>query len=655
MAEKYSIDNEHETANGESSDAKSSKAAVFYDEPSEQSDSITKSRSLVEEASLDYDNFDVEEFLKNLSPFPGVYRFIDANDTILYVGKAKNLKKRVTSYFRSASTLTEKHINLKAAMHRLEVTLTNSEAEALVLENQLIKQNKPKYNVLLRDDKSYPFVLVTDEAFPRVSFYRGRRRDQGNYFGPFPSVPAVRDTLAILHRVFKLRQCEDSVFKHRSRPCLQFQIKRCSGSCCGEISAENYRKDVEHAKWFLRGKSDLVIRAITEKMEAASMALDFELAAEYRDQIQHLRTVQMRQYVDAGKGNIDVISAEVQSGTACVQVLFIRDGMLLGNRAFYPKLPAEDSVNELIGQFISQFYADKNIPEEIIVSDPIEESAALSELLSELSEHSVKIKHQVRGERSRWVGMASKNAKAALKAHLDSKAWLSSKFEALESALELDFTIERAECFDISHTMGEATVASCIVYNREGPVKNDYRRYNIEDITPGDDYAAMAQAITRRYGKTVDEKKLPDVLFIDGGKGQLNQAVNVLSQLQVQGITLIGVSKGPDRHSGWEKLHVYGEDKERLLPEDSNALQLVIQIRDEAHRFAITGHRARREKARKHSVLQNIPGVGAKRRQALIKHFGGAAQVSRASVEDISQVNGISSGLAQEIYDHLHN
>lgn len=624
---------------------------VSTDSPSDlmADEAASLSRELAEQA------FDIDEFLRSLSPLPGVYRFVDEHGVVLYVGKAKNLKKRVSSYFQKASSLTEKHINLKAAMHHLEVTLTNSEAEALVLENQLIKQHKPKYNVLLRDDKSYPFVLVTEEDYPRITFYRGRRRDKGHYFGPFPSKTSVRETLAILHRVFKLRQCEDSVFHNRTRPCLQYQIKRCSGSCCDLISPDAYRQDVEHAKWFLQGKSDQVIQAISEKMEAASSALDFEQAAEYRDQIQHLRTVQMRQYVDSGKGNIDVISAATQSGTACVQVLFIRDGMLLGNRAFYPKLPSGESVGELLADFISQFYADKTIPNEILISDPIDDADELSALLSTIAEHKVTIKSNVRSDRRRWIDMSLKNAKSALQAHLDSKSWVSSKFDALEEALELDFTIDRAECFDISHSSGEATVASCVVYNREGPVKNDYRRYNIENIEAGDDYAAMAQALTRRYGKNTDDRKLPDVLFIDGGKGQLNQAVQVLSQLQIQGITLVGVSKGPDRHAGWETLHVHGEAEPRALTEYSTALQLVIQIRDEAHRFAITNHRKRRDKARTQSVLQNIPGVGAKRRQALIKYFGGAAQVSRASVEDIAQVNGISPALAQQIYDYLHS
>lgn len=617
--------------------------------------SVTQpARDIIAESAPDYTDFDVEEFLKNLTVQPGVYRFIDANNTILYVGKAKNLKKRVSSYFRKASSLTVKLINLKAAMQRLEVTITNSEAEALVLENQLIKQHKPKYNVLLRDDKSYPFIRITDEDYPRIMSYRGRRKDKGHFFGPFPSLGAVRETLGILHRVFKLRQCEDSVFANRSRPCLQYQIKRCSGSCTDMISREQYQRDVEHAKLFLQGKSDQVINVIVDKMEAASAALAFEQAADYRDQIQQLRTVQMRQHVDAGHGNIDIIAAEVQSGTACVQVLFIRDGMLLGNRAYYPKLPADETINELLSTFVSQFYVEKQIPTEIVVSESIDDAEPLSEFLSALVGQKITVKHNVRGDRARWVEMCQKNAKAALKAHLDSKSWISDKFADLEAALGLDFTIERAECFDISHSSGEATVASCVVYNREGPVKNDYRRYNIDDITPGDDYAAMAQAITRRYGKAVDERKLPDVLFIDGGKGQLNQAVNVLSQLQVQDITLIGVSKGPDRHAGWEKLHVYGEQEARMLPEDSNALQLVIQIRDEAHRFAITNHRKRRDKARQQSVLQGIPGVGAKRRQALIKHFGGAAQISKAGVEDIAQVPGISQALAEQIYDYMH-
>lgn len=600
-------------------------------------------------------DFDRKNFLKTLPTQPGVYRIFDADGEVLYVGKARNLKNRVANYFRERQP-SPRHDNLVRQLARVEVTVTHTEGEALLLENTLIKELKPRYNVLLRDDKSYPYIYLSNHEFPRLSIYRGAKNLPGRFFGPYPSAGAVRDTLNILQKVFQLRQCEDSFFNNRSRPCLQHQIKRCSAPCTSVINQPQYQHDVENTVLFLEGKSDQIIKNLVARMEQSATELDFEQAALYRDQIKRLRQVQERQHVSGERGNLDVVAVATQGGEACVQVFFFRDGRLLGNNHFFPKIPQGEQPGSVLNAFISQYYTRRELPQELVLSHDPEERELLIEALQDHAGHRVTISTKVRAERSRWLDMALRNARHTLAVQLSSKAGMRRRFEALQDALDLDIDISRMECFDISHTMGEATVASCVVFNEEGPLKSDYRRYNIEGITPGDDYAAMKQALTRRYTRIQQEEgKRPDILFIDGGKGQLTQARHVLQELQVDDVNIIGIAKGSDRKAGLEMLYRAENNQPLVLPSDSAALHLIQQIRDEAHRFAITGHRQRRAKARTTSVLEEIPGVGQKRRQSLLKQFGGLQQLSRAGVEDIAGVDGISRALAQRIYDVLHS
>lgn len=598
--------------------------------------------------------FDAKAFIRSLTVLPGVYRMLDGKGQLLYVGKARNLKRRVASYFRTNPS-SAKIRSLVANTRAMEVTVTHTEAEALILESNLIKEFKPRYNVLLRDDKSYPYIYLSAGDFPRLSLHRGAKQPQGRYFGPYPNANAVRETLQLLQKVFRLRQCEDSFFRNRSRPCLQYQIKRCSGPCAAMIERAEYQRDVRDAVLFLEGRSGQLIDDLVQRMEAASSQLRYEEAALYRDQIAQLRQIQERQYVSGTKGDLDVIACAVQGGTACVQVFFFRDGRLLGNKDFFPRIPEEESPATVLAAFLPQYYLDKSVPGEILISHELADGPLLSEVLQEHAGHRVAITARVRGERSRWLDMAVRNAEHALNAQLSSKAGMRRRFESLRDALGLEFELSRLECFDISHTQGEATVASCVVFTTEGPLKSDYRRYNIEGINPGDDYAAMHQALHRRYSRLVaGEGSLPDILFIDGGKGQLAEARQVLEELQVAGVITIGIAKGSDRKAGLEALYLSERNHPFILPPDSAALHLIQQIRDEAHRFAITGHRQRRSKARLSSPLEKIAGVGRQRRQALLKQFGGLQQLARAGVEDIARVDGISTDLAQRIYDAFH-
>lgn len=604
--------------------------------------------------------FDSKAFLKTLTARPGVYRMYDAAGEILYVGKARNLKKRVASYFTRGDHGVKTQ-TMVAQIRRIEVTVTHTEGEALLLENNLIKALQPRYNILLRDDKGYPYIHLSDDTFPRLSFYRGKRGGRGRYFGPYPSSNAVRESLNLLQKLFPVRQCDDTFFSHRTRACLQYQIKRCSGPCVGLVTVEQYREHVRHAVMFLEGRNNEVIDELVRRMEAAAAALDFESAAIYRDQIANLRRVQERQYVSGHAGtDCDVIAVATAAGAACVQVFFIRGGHNLGNKTFYPRNAAGAEPGELLGAFLSQHYlgdaqGERPIPPEILLGQPLEEAAALAEVLSQQAGRRVLLSSRLRGERARWVEMARHNAEHALAAHLASKTHLLSRFEALQEALRLEAMPQRIECFDISHTMGERTVASCVVFDWEGPVKSDYRRYNIEDITPGDDYAAMHQALTRRFRRLQEgEGKAPDILLIDGGAGQVRQAHDVLEELAVSGVLVVGVAKGPTRKAGLEQLVLSGGEAPTILPPESPALHLIQQVRDEAHRFAITGHRQRRAKARRTSSLEDIPGLGPKRRQQLLRQFGGLQEVARAGVEDLAQVHGISRQLAQRIYDALH-
>jgi excinuclease ABC subunit C len=604
--------------------------------------------------------FDSKAFLKTLPHKPGVYRMIGANDEVLYVGKAKDLKNRVSSYF-TGKLVNSRIWSMVNQVQDVQITITNTEAEALLLESNLIKKHKTRYNVLLRDDKSYPYIFVsTNDEFPRITFHRGSRRRAGEYFGPYPSAGAVREALNLLQKLFQVRQCEDSYFANRSRPCLQYQIKRCTAPCTDEISAKDYRMSVNHSMAFLNGKSEEVINELVEQMEHAAEQLAFEKAADIRDRIEKLRQISQQQYVSGGQGNVDVIALQYASGTASVQVFTIRRGNNLGNKNFFPKLPNLDvNETEILASFVSQYYLSHEIPGDILFSQLPDNAEVLTEMLSLKAGHNVAFFSNVRGERARWVEMASRNALHALQTQLQSKSGMQDRLLALQEALQLDYIPMRMECFDISHTMGEATVASCVVFGTEGAMKQGYRRFNIKGIEPGDDYAAMKQVLERRFRKvaeTIDneEAKLPDILFIDGGKGQVAQAVQVLADLQVSGVDIVGVAKGEGRKPGLETLIVENGQERVNLPEHSKALHLIQQIRDESHRFAITGHRQKREKARTSSPLENIPGLGPKRRQQLLKQFGGIRAISRASAEELSKVQGISRQLAEQIYDRFN-
>jgi len=599
--------------------------------------------------------FDSKSFLRTLTSRPGVYRMLGEQGEILYVGKARNLKKRVASYFRN-SGLAPKTQALMRQMSAVDVTVTNTEAEALILENNLIKTHRPRYNVLLRDDKSYPFIyLSTEQTYPRLALHRGVRRGKGRYFGPYPDAGAVRESLHLLQRMFRVRQCQDSFFRNRSRPCLQYQIKRCNAPCVGLISPQDYAQDVHHTVLFLEGKSSALNDELVEKMEQAASSLDFEQAAVFRDQIASLRRVQERQYVSGESGDLDIVACVLSGGLACVQVFFVRKGANLGNKIFFPKIPADSSHEDVLSAFLAQYYLAHPVPEKILMNCRPEGEAVLAEVLSEKAGRKVVLAHRVRGEKARWLQLGVQNAEQALAARLSSQAGMSRRLQLLQQVLRLDELPSRIECFDISHTQGEGTVASCVVFDREGPRKSDYRRFGIRDIVPGDDYAAMQQALLRRYTRIKKEDaKLPEVVLIDGGKGQLSSAQQVMQELQIDEMLLVGVSKGPERKPGMEILHIPSQQRHFGLEPSSPALHLIQQIRDEAHRFAITGHRQRRARARAVSPLEAIPGVGPRRRQQLLKQFGGMQEVARAGVEDLCGVPGISRTLAQQIYDAFH-
>ncbi len=604
--------------------------------------------------------FDSKAFLKTLTSRPGVYRMLDAEGTVIYVGKAKNLKRRVSSYFQRQG-LTPKTQALVSNINAIEVTVTHTENEALLLENNLIKSLRPRYNILLRDDKSYPYLFLSDDAFPRLGFHRGKRGKKGRYFGPYPSTSAVRESLNLLQKLFPVRQCEEHFYRNRSRPCLQYQIKRCSAPCVGLVTEEQYAEDVRHAVMFLQGKDNAIIDELVGRMEQASHRLEFEQAAHYRDQIANLRRVQEKQYVMGEGGDLDVVAARVRNGVGCVQVFFIRGGRNLGNKSYFPSHIAQSDEAELLQAFLPQYYlaegrSGTSLPGEIILSASLSEQKLLQQVLSEKAGRKLALSDSVRGDRARWLELAVTNAEQALSSHLAAKANIYARFIALQEAFGLAEMPQRLECFDISHTMGEATVASCVVFDTNGALKSDYRRFNIEGITPGDDYAAMKQALMRRFKRLKEgEGKFPDILLIDGGKGQLAQAEEVMEELQVVNVMLIGVAKGPERRPGLEQLILSGQSQPTILPADSPALHLVQQVRDEAHRFAITGHRQRRAKARRSSILEGIPGLGPKRRQQLLKQFGGLQEVARAGVEDLTKIKGISRQLAQSIYDIFHN
>ena len=623
---------------------------------SEQSSGSTEENS----DQINQHGFNATAFLKTLTSKPGVYRMLNKDGKVIYVGKAKNLKKRVSSYFARTDQPAKTRV-MVSHIAAIETAVTHTENEALILESNLIKSLKPQYNVTYRDDKSYPYIyLSAHKDYPRLSYYRGLKKPKGRYFGPYPSAGAVRESLNLLQKIFLVRQCEDTFYSNRSRPCLQYQIKRCSAPCVQQISVEAYQEDVRHAVMFLEGKNSSVIDELVKKMEQASHQLHFEKAALYRDQIAALRKVQEKQYITAdGESDLDVIAGMIRGGTASVQVFNVRGGMNLGNKSYFPKLSEHTTVDEMLAAFIAQYYIGKTglrmLPGEILLNETPAEDQWLQNVLSEQAGKKVKLSTNVRGERARWVSLAVANANSALDAHLAGKQNMLGRFEVLQEVLELDATPQRIECFDISHTMGEATVASCVVCDQNGPLKSDYRRFNIEGITPGDDYAAMLQALTRRYRRLKEgEGKMPDVLLIDGGKNQMAQAEKVLEELQITGITLLGVAKGPDRKAGLETLHLSGQQQPLRLKPNSPALHLIQLVRDESHRFAIAGHRAKRGKARNTSPLEEIPGLGPKRRQQLLRQFGGLQGISSAGVEDLANVKGISKALAEKIYGVFH-
>jgi excinuclease ABC subunit C len=599
--------------------------------------------------------FDAKSFVDSLPVRPGVYRMLDAQGEILYVGKARNLKSRVGSYFQP-SNVHPKVQALVAKTASMEVTIANSDTEALLLEFNLIKKHRPRFNVVLRDDKSFPYLhCETRHEFPRLAFYRGSRHEPGRYFGPYPSAGAVRETLQQVQKLFRLRNCEDSYFANRSRPCLQYQIQRCTAPCVGLISKEDYARDVSAAIKVLEGRNDEVNQDLMRRMESAAAALHFEEAAQVRDQLAKLKAVQAQQIVTADLDHdADVIAVSAGNGEYCVALMFIRGGRSLGSTTFFPKAPLAEPP-EVLAAFVAQYYLQRESPPEIIVEREFDEMPLLEATLAERAGHKVRIASQVRGIRARWLEMMRNNAEQALAMRGLARASIESSLEDLRDAFDLEEAPNRIECFDISHTGGTDTVASCVVFGEEGPLKSEYRRFNIGGIAPGDDYAAMYQALTRRYKRVRDgEITAPDVLLIDGGKGQLAEAAKVLAEVGVTGITLIGVAKGADRRPGQEQLFLLGRDTPTILPADSRALHLIQRVRDEAHRFAITGHRRKRAKRHSQSILETIPGLGPVKRRELLKQFGGLQGVLRAGVDDFVQIRGLGRELAEVIYEHLH-
>lgn len=600
--------------------------------------------------------FDIKAFLDHLTERPGVYEMINAEGDVIYVGKAKNLKRRVSSYF----VKQQQEIKTRAMVEqvaRIEVTVTDTESEALILENTLIKRLTPRYNVLFRDDKSYPYIYVsTTKTYPALSFHRGAKRRVGRYFGPFPNAAAVHQTLQALQKIFPVRQCAESVFNHRTRPCLQYQIKRCSGPCVGKISVEDYEQDVRHTLMFLEGKSFDVIDELGQQMQQFSDELEFERAAQLRDKVSALRAIQSQHLINQpGSQDMDVIAAVEQANQVCVTLMMYRGGLLWGTEQFYPKVRSNSSLTEVLSAFITQYYESRPIPKSILTSEKPDDQAWLVEWLSDKKQQKVHIKQATQELAKGLIQLALTNSESGLKQHLTQRATQRDRLVALQEALMLAELPHRIECFDISHTQGQQTLASCVVFIDGVPSTGQYRKFNIEGITGGDDYAAMHQVLTRRYQRLKKEEGvLPDLIVVDGGKGQLNQAIDVLKKLDLDSVPLVSVAKGEGRKAGLEILYTPEHDEGIDLQDDDIALHLINHIRDEAHRFAITGHRARRQKAQTKSSLEHIPGVGPKTRKALLMHFGGLAQVKNAAVSEMSKVPGVSKKIAQRIYDTFH-
>lgn len=604
--------------------------------------------------------FDVSLFLKNLPELPGVYRMLGKDGQVLYVGKAVNLKRRVSSYFQK-NHHSPRITLMVAQICRIETTVTRSETEALILENNLIKSLSPKYNILFRDDKSYPYLMLTGHEYPQMVYYRGSLNKQNRYFGPYPNSDAVRNSIQILQKVFLLRTCEDSVFKYRDRPCLLYQIKRCSAPCVGMVSAESYREAVQAAETFLDGKTDELIQDLQQKMQQAAEALEFETAARLRDQLQALGQVQSRQFIDSRQsGNIDVLAAVAEGGMVCIHWVSIRGGRHIGDKSFFPTTAGDTApdAQEYAEAFAAQHYLNQTKPDVIVSNFTLPES--LQTALSSQHPRQIQFVTKTLGERKVWLEMAEKNARLAIQQHQLQHHSQQQRIDELAKILSCDSgSLNRLECFDISHTQGEATIASCVVYDRYAMQHSEYRRYNITTAKAGDDYAAMREVLMRRYGKMQEAEangesvRWPDVVLIDGGKGQVHMAVDVWRELGLQ-IPIIGIAKGPERKAGLEELILPFTGQVFRLPPHNPALHLLQTVRDESHRFAITGHRKKRDKARTESGLNDIPGIGSKRRRALLTRFGGLHQIAAASVEDLQQTEGISKSLAQKIYDFLH-
>ncbi|MCC6202778.1 MAG: excinuclease ABC subunit UvrC [Gammaproteobacteria bacterium] len=597
---------------------------------------------------------------RSLPERPGVYRMLDAQGTMIYVGKAVNLKRRVTSYFTRGNADPKQQAMVRQVAD-FEFTVTATETEAYLLENNLIKEHRPRYNILLRDDKSYPYIHISGRhPYPRISVYRGTRSLPGRFFGPYPNASAVRQTLQLLQKLFRVRQCEDSYFANRSRPCLLYQIARCSAPCVDRISAAEYAADLRDTVRFLEGRSQAVIESLTDRMDQAAREQRYEQAALLRDRIVDLRGVQQLQPPLGGSGDCDIVTVRCEGDVGCVQVLFVRNSLNLGNKTFSPTLGAGCDPDELLTAFLTQYYLaarpERRIPVEIIVDRDFAERDSVTAALSEHAGHTIRIRTRVRGARRHLLDLARSNTELVLRQRLASSGDHQRRLEALREVLSLERPLQRIECFDISHTGGERPVASCVVFDREGPCRSDYRRFNITAITAGDDYAAMRQAVQRRYTRLRDEgAALPDLLLIDGGSGQVRMAQEALDAIPVSGITVIGVAKGPARRPGQESLVMHDVAQARRLAPESPALLVIQRIRDEAHRFAITGHRAQRSGQRRQSVLTAIPGIGDKRRRQLIRQFGGLQGVVRAGVEELAAVEGISRQLAERIYAALHN
>jgi len=609
------------------------------------------------DASSSDRTFDSKGFLQRVSSRPGVYQMLDEKEKVIYVGKARNLKKRISSYFSKA--LDTKTLALVTQVNNIEVTVTRSESEALLLEDNLIKKYQPRYNVLLRDDKSYPYIyLTTQQDFPRISVFRGAIHNKpGTFFGPYPAATAVRQSIHLMHKLFRIRQCNDTYFRNRSRPCLQYQIKRCSAPCVGLVSKDDYMQDIERASLFLKGKTQDVIDKLIEAMQQASKKLEFEKAADYRDQVSQLRLILEKQYVSSTDShNIDVLACHLKGGQCCIQVFYFREGRSLGNKAFFPKLP-NTGISEagILEAFISQYYLAHEIPGEIVSSHEPDDIELLSVVLSAKAGRSVSIKTRVRSERARWLDNARQNAAEALNMRLAKKSSHQKQLLAIKAMLGMEEPPQRIECFDISHTQGKQTVASCVVFGAAGPLKSEYRRYNIRGIAPGDDYAAMSQVLERRYTRVLKEEgALPDVILIDGGKGQLSTALDTLEPLFSEMPVTAGVSKGPARKPGMELIHLAGRDRPIEISSNPSASLLIQKIRDEAHRFAITGHRQQARKQVTKSSLETIEGLGPKRRQLLLQSFGGIHGINRAGIDDLKSIKGISHSLAVRIYEHFH-